>query len=214
MRFDGSEEQSFDEDDIFYLGMLTHFNWPVNNNTAAKSAELQITLDFSKPNIPDQTFTYNFDIDETSNSAGSCPDFQQSLEPCDDKITFPESYATEVIVINHVKYTLVIKGFVDAFPQGDLLNAFITEEKKNSTAYLVGQLSSTLVPVPAISIEKETNNLDITSEENAPTLFVGDTVTWKYVVQNTGTADLHDIFVTDKDIARNEDIIIKYAERR
>ncbi len=52
------------------------------------------------------------------------------------------------------------------------------------------------VPVPAIDIEKATNGQDA-DEPTGPILYVGDTVTWTYVVTNTGNVDLTDVAVTD-----------------
>ena len=49
---------------------------------------------------------------------------------------------------------------------------------------------------PAIDIEKATNGHDADSP-TGPIVGVGDTVTWTYVVTNTGNVDLTDIVVTD-----------------
>ncbi len=49
---------------------------------------------------------------------------------------------------------------------------------------------------PAIDIEKSTNGEDADTP-TGPVLAVGDTVTWEYVVTNTGNVPLTDIVVTD-----------------
>lgn len=200
LRFDSVGIQTFNENTKFLLGTLTHKNYPINN--AANGATLQIKLSFSEPAIGDKTFSYYFGIEETPNS-GNCPSWQKSSTDCDDKITFPNSYGSEVITINDIQYTLVIDGFVNSYTcgsVGSVLNYFITEERKDNAAYLVGHLSSQLIPAPAISIVKKTNNIDVTSEENAPELNVGDEVTWQYIVQNTGNVDLSNISVVDNKI--------------
>ncbi len=200
LRFDSVGTQTFNENTKFLLGTLTHKNWPINN--AANGATLQIKLSFSEPAIPDKTFSYNFDIDETTNTFGTCPSWQQTSTPCDDKITFPNSYGSEVITINDIQYTLVIDGFVNSYSCesiGNVLNYFITEEQKDNSAYLVGHLSSVLVEKPEIRLTKKTNGQDI-SAAPGENLSVGDTVTWEYVVQNSGNVTLTNISLTDSDL--------------
>lgn len=201
LKFTNSGEQSFGEGETFYLGMLTHMNWGTYSG-AATSARLQITLDFSRPDIANQVLTYNFTIEETSNSGtvAQClasNGYQLSDTPCDDKVTFPNSYGTQVFTIDDVQYTLVIDGFVTEYPSGSALSAFITEEQKNNNAFLIGHLSSVLVERPQILITKKTNGLDISSAANAQNLYVGDPVTWQYIVQNSGNTTLTNITVTD-----------------
>lgn len=198
LRFDGSGEQSFDENQTFYLGMLTHLNWPIYN--AATGAKLKITLTFSKPGIaPNPEFSYDFNIEETPNTAGNCPSFQKTLTPCDDKITFPNSYGTQTFTINDKIYTLKIDGFVDNFPGGSPVSEFITEERKDNSAFLVGHLSSILVEKPEITITKKTNN-EIAQTAPGPNINSGDPVTWDYIVQNTGKVILNNILVNDDKI--------------
>ncbi|NLZ24734.1 DUF11 domain-containing protein, partial [Candidatus Dojkabacteria bacterium] len=205
LRFTNSGLQSFDTGDSIYLGMLTHLNFPITAGTAANRATLQLTLNFNRPNIGEDnkvTFNYNFDIEETSNSSmSSCKPYQWSLTPCDDRITFPTSYGDTYFFIGDTKYTLVIDGFKEFYPGGNTVTQFVTEENKESTAILVGRLSHTLVERPAVSIEKFVNNILVEKEEDAPTLYVGDSVEWKYVVQNIGNVDLTNITVTDNKVS-------------
>lgn len=200
LRFTDSTQQSFDTGETFYLGMLTHMNWPTFSGTAASGATLQIALDFDRPDIADVILPYDFDIEETPNSAGSCKAYQQTLTPCDDKVTFPNSYGTQVFTIGDIQYTLVIDGFVDAYPSGNPVSAFITEEQKENSAFLVGHLSSVLVERPDIRITKKTNDQDISSAPGED-LTVGDPVTWQYVIQNSGNVELTNITVTDNPAA-------------
>lgn len=196
LRFDGTGVQTFDEGTSFLLGALTHMNWPVYGGTAANGATLQITLTFTKPGItPNPTFTYDFLINETSNSF-PCDPWQISGTPCDDMITFPNSYGQQTFTIGDKLYTLKIDGFVNSFPSGSPVSQFITEEYKNNSAYLVGHLSSVLVEKPDITIVKSTNGDDAQTVPG-PNLYVGDSVNWTYMVQNTGNVTLNNILVSD-----------------
>ena len=199
LRFTNSGAQSFDTGENFYLGMLTHMNWPTYSGTAADGAKLEITLNFDKPDIPNVVLDYDFEIDETLNSAGSCPIFQQSLTPCDDNVTFPNSYGNTVFTIGDIQYTLVIDGFVDSYPTGTPVEEFITEEQKDNSAFLVGYLSSVLVERPDIRLTKKTNNIDVTGAPG-PNLYIGDAVEWQYIVQNSGNVVLENITLEDSDL--------------
>ena len=193
LRFDGAGDQSFNEGDTFYLGALTHLNWPIQN--PANGATLQITLDFNRPNIVNQTFSYNFNIDETVNN-GSCP-YGGSGQNCNDKITFPISFGQTSFQIGDKLYTLRINGFVNSYPSGTLVSQFITEEQRNNTAYLVGTLSSVLVAAPQISLVQKSVNGDDADSTPGQNLYVGDTATFTYVVQNTGNVTMTNIVVHD-----------------
>lgn len=196
LRFTNSGNQSFKTGDTFYLGMLTHMNWPTQSGTAANGAKLQITLNFDRPNIPDVVLNYNFAIEETPNTSGSCKVYQRTLTPCDDKVTFPNPYAEETFTIGDTLYTLVIKGFVDDYPKGNPVDAFVTEEQKDNSAFLVGYLSSILVEKPEIRLTKKTNDKDISSAPGDE-LYVGDMVTWKYIIQNSGNVELTNVTISD-----------------
>ncbi|MEA3511605.1 MAG: hypothetical protein U9R51_09240, partial [Actinomycetota bacterium] len=68
--------------------------------------------------------------------------------------------------------------------------------------------------VPAIDIEKATNGQDA-DEPTGPIVTVGDTVTWTYVVTNTGNVDLTDVVVTDDilgDICEIGDLAVGASE--
>jgi uncharacterized repeat protein (TIGR01451 family) len=199
LRFTNSGNQSFDTGATFYLGMLTHMNWGTYSGTAANGATLQITLNFDRPDIPNVVLDYDFTIEETLNTSGICKIYQRTLTPCDDKVFFPNSYGTTVFTIGDIQYTLVIDGFVDAYPDGNPVDAFITEEQKENSAFLVGHLSSVLVQKPEIRLTKKTNGQDI-SAAPGENLYVGDTVTWEYIVQNSGNVTLTNINLTDSDL--------------
>lgn len=57
-----------------------------------------------------------------------------------------------------------------------------------------------VTPEPRVDIEKSTNGQDADTG-TGPLVPVGDTVTWTYVVTNTGATELHDLTVTDDKVA-------------
>lgn len=198
LKYTNAGIQTFDEGQKFLLGQLTHMNWPVTGSTAT-AATLQLTLDFNTPNITDPVLTYNFSINETSNSysLSYCPPFQQSGTPCDDQITFPNAYGSQTFTIGDVMYTLVIDGFMNSYPTGTPVTQFITEESKNNEAYLIGHLSSILVGHPQITlVEKAVNGEDA---DTAPGILlgIGETANFTYIVQNTGNVTMSNVTVTD-----------------
>jgi hypothetical protein len=198
LKFTNSGIQTFNEGNPFYLGMLTHFNWGTISGTAANGATLKITLTFSKPGgVSPQEFSYDFDIEETSNSAGSCKTYQQSSTPCDDKITFPNSYGSTSFQIGSKLYTLRIDGFVNAFPSGTAVSSFITEEQKDNSAFLIGSLSSVLVAEPQISLVQKSVNGDDADTAPGVEVTVGDIVNFTYDIQNTGNVTMTGIVVHD-----------------
>lgn len=203
LKFNGVDTQSFNPNEKFLIGDLTHFNWATYAGTSAEGATLKITLNFSNPSItPSPTFSYNFNIEETKNTSGlgGCKyygtDNQVSDTPCDDIITFPNAYGDKEFTIGDIKYTLKIDGFQNAYPVGSLVSKFVTEEEKDNKAYLVGHLSSVLVERPAISIVKKVNGEDANT---APGIYIGqgETANFTYIVQNTGNVQLTNIKVTD-----------------
>ena len=205
LKFDGTGVQNFDadtNDGRFLIGELTHMNWPISG-TAANSATLKVTLNFSNPAItPSPTFTFDFDINETTNTTwlsqcvGYGTDEQISNTPCDDVITFLSPYSQDVFTIGDTEYTLKIDGFQSDYPEGDPVSKFVTEERKDNTAYLIGHLSSILIEEPQIKITKKVNDEDA---NEAPGVYVdkGSTVEFKYIVQNSGNVKLSGISVTD-----------------
>ncbi|MBP9019510.1 MAG: THxN family PEP-CTERM protein, partial [Bacteroidales bacterium] len=206
-RFDGvTTPQTFNFDEPFLIGTFKHYNWPVTG-TFITWTDLKVTLHFSDPSVtPDPTFTFRFNFDETTNSCSPnypscCPYGDSTGNGCDDKITLPQSYGEQSFRIDDKLYTLKIQGFVSSWPGGTLVSGLITGEEKTNTAFLVGILSSVLVPEPAISIIKETSADNTTwydaNEEPGPYIPVGNTVYWHYIVQNTGNVSLSNITVTD-----------------
>lgn len=130
----------------FILGTLTHYNHPVSS--AIIWADLKITLDLPT----DKDFTFRVQIDETPNLSSGCTSgFQITTTPCDDKITFPNSISDQIITVGGIDYTLIIDGFRRTVG-GPTLNSFVTEERKDNAAFLVGHF----VPIGHIVVDKVT----------------------------------------------------------
>lgn len=137
-RFDGLAPLIFDFDEVINLGNFYHYNFPVYN--AASGAELQIALTFSDPAGLNDTFTFNFDINETSNN------YSPETNPLNnDIITFPTSYPTETFNIGGIDYTLQLIGF--GSDANSIINEFSTVETQTNITYLWAKVTT---PPPAV----------------------------------------------------------------
>ncbi|MCD6541497.1 tandem-95 repeat protein, partial [Candidatus Bipolaricaulota bacterium] len=202
--FIGSDGETFEAGEEFLIGEFWHYNWPVSGDTITW-AKLKITLHFSDPPIsPDPVFTYIFEHDETSNNRPFCflCEYRPCERPCPDRVSFPDAYAEESYRIGDKLYTLVILGFKDSYPGGTTVDEFITQEQENNRAYLVGMMTSVLVPEPQIRVVEKYVSPDgdtwyEADEPPGPEIVAGTTVYWKYVIQNTGNVTLTDITVYD-----------------
>ena len=200
-RFDGTGAQTFNFDEPFLVGTFWHFNWPIYGDHITW-AKLNVTLNFTDPLVsPDPTFIFQFDHEETTNyqcSSGLCA-YTPCVGTCPDRVTFPSAYPEETFVIGDKIYTLKIIGF--EWPDGTLVDHFVTQEELDNYAFLIGTLSSVLVPKPQINITKQTSDDNATwhdaNDPPGPYILVGDTVYWRYIVQNTGNEPMTDITVTD-----------------
>jgi len=186
----------------FELGTLTHFNFPIF--VGASGATLGIDMTVTNGNTDNAMFTFSFAIDETTNSTPCGPD-QVSATPCDDIITFPGAISPQTITIDGIDYNLTLLGFGPT--SNNLINKFVTEERKSSNTKLFAQL------VPADVFEKTLVD-DVTKTDAACTtgmpigastttmctfsivysgdsLLIVDTVPaeWKFVSQ-TGTCNV------------------------
>ncbi len=184
-RFDNAPPQTFNFDQPFLIGTFWHFNWPISGSPITW-ADLKVTLHFNNPPIsPDPTFTFKFNHDETVNHH-YCTDCDYSpceVPGCPDKVTFPSAYPEETFLIGDKIYTLKIVGF--EWPDGTLVDYFITQEEKNNYAFLIGTVTALN---PGISVTK---TADPTS--GAPSTDVTFTIT----VENTGDCTLNPVMVVD-----------------
>lgn len=120
----------------FVIGELTHLNLPVWGGTAASGADLQLSMAIDGVS---QAFDYSFIIDETTNSAGTCPEFQISGTPCDDKIDFTSAFSSTTFLKDGFNYSLELLGFSSTTDGLSPVSSFITEEHKASSAFLVAR---------------------------------------------------------------------------
>ncbi len=116
----------------FEIGQLTHINNPIPSGTGISAADLTIKLTFSA----DESFSFTFGINETSNEPG--PPLS------DDIISFPSSYAPQSFDIDGEAYTLQLLGFGPN--AGSLLDEFQSPEGGSNNTLLWGRI--TPVPVP------------------------------------------------------------------
>jgi hypothetical protein len=92
----------------------------------------------------------------------------------------------KIYAVDNVDTSPTLVG--DPYP---LVNATLTTRNNDGA-----NCAAATVSAPAIDIEKSTNGIDA-DEPTGPDLIEGDTVTWEYVVENTGTVDLSNVTVTD-----------------
>jgi hypothetical protein len=135
--FNAASDITVDSDSFFVLGQLTHLNFPIWGGTGAVGADLALAMTIDGVV---QNFGYSFTIDETPNTVGTCPSFQISGVPCDDRIDFTSPFSSASFTKNDATYTLELFGFSRAIGAFSPVNSFITEELKASSAFLVGRL--------------------------------------------------------------------------
>ncbi len=129
---------TFDPEDAFMLGTLTHYNNPISGGTAASSVQLVINLDFSVPEV-NPSFTFTFNINETPNTTGD--DWLDR-----DFIYFPSSFPTETFTIGDTIYTLKLLGF--GASADNLQSQFESPENGSNSTYLWGTITTEVVPLP------------------------------------------------------------------
>jgi len=149
LRFDGTGEKTFEVDENFQVGTLTHFNNNIGFNNSADSAELEIGLLLSELG-EDKLFNFSFGIDETTNVE---PCTYPSDTPCSDKISFPSAFPEESFSFMGENYTLKLLGFGDSadnFEEG-----FISQEGGTNSTFLFAQITEdpdggggTVIPEP------------------------------------------------------------------
>lgn len=140
LRFKGVGSTSFDVDETFKVGTLTHFNNPILN--PASGANLQVDLNFSTPDI-DPSFNFKFAIDETLNVA-PCSYASPQNRPCSDRISFPVSLPSESFKFMGKNLTLELLGFGQEANNFD--SEFITKEKKKNKTFLFARITENETP--------------------------------------------------------------------
>ena len=119
--------------DAFEVGQLQHFNQPITGGSAVSSADLAVQLTFTDPASLIGTFQFTFSVNETPN-------------PAPDIISFPNSYANEIIYIGGTKYTLQLLGFGDS--PSTIVSQLVSPEGGTASTKLWGKLTSEFPSVP------------------------------------------------------------------
>lgn len=125
----------------FALGLLSHFNYPVEPGTAATDADLTVDLVFGGALTGfNPSFTFTLNINETYNSTGD-----PILDG--DIIGFGPVPPSAVFNEGNTEYTFTVLGFGDN--AGNILNEFASPEGGTNSTYLWGQLTSrSTIPAP------------------------------------------------------------------
>lgn len=141
--FEGLEpgEATLDGEE-FLLGIFTHENFTISAPSIL-GATLAVNLDFSAAGS--QTFSFNFEHNETPNGATPCA-IPNTSNPCPDGVSIPEASSTETIVIDDVTYMLMINGFQQ---NGETVEQFVTQEELENSAGLFAKLVEVEVPEPS-----------------------------------------------------------------
>ncbi len=96
--------------------------------------------------------------------------------------------------------TVIASGSITTDPNGTVCFFAYTIQKDDCGEYLVQLGTASQVfkvyQVPAIDLIKYTNNQDANGEDCVEVM-AGSTVTWKYVITNTGSAPLNNLTLTD-----------------
>jgi hypothetical protein len=131
---------------VFQLGTLTHYNEPINGGTAASSVQLNLATAIAGGTPSTQTFSYQFLIDETPNTA---PCAYPSTTPCADKITFANLTTASAFTIGGVPYTIMLLGF-SSNGGTTITDSFISQEGGSNSIGLYAMITTpTPVPEPA-----------------------------------------------------------------
>ncbi|BAY97751.1 hypothetical protein NIES37_16960 [Tolypothrix tenuis PCC 7101] len=136
--FQGTSNLTFDLNQVFQIGTLTHYNNAIASGATSK-VDLGLKLDFSDLSVASQTFNFSFNIDETLNS-GVCA-YGSNSQGCSDKITFSTPKNVNTFTIAGVDYTLQLVGF-STTANGTPVTSLISQEGKNNSAYLYAKIAA------------------------------------------------------------------------
>ncbi len=129
------------------LGTLQHYNNPISGGTAASSVQLNLLTNVQSATPVNQTFAYNFLIDETPN-AFPCA-YPSGNNPCADRITFQNLDTTSAFTVGGEAYTVMLSGF-STDGGATFSNNFISQEGSTNQAGLYAVITApSAVPEPA-----------------------------------------------------------------
>jgi hypothetical protein len=119
----------------FLLGNLQHYNNPIGGGSAPSSVNLNLLTNIASAIPTNQTFSFEFLIDETPNSP---PCAYPSTTPCADKISFINLDTTSSFLLNSQLYTLELLGF-STDGGTTISNSFISQEGSTNLAGLYAE---------------------------------------------------------------------------
>ncbi|AOY89639.1 hypothetical protein BKP64_16485 [Marinobacter salinus] len=139
-RFDGNAPvNNLDINDIFTVGDITHFNYPIGSGSGITQAQLNISVNLDidgNPATNGGPFTFTFLHNETPNTGGgNC---------CNDIVNFQNLVTSDTFVIDGTLYTMELIGFLQ---NGNPTTSFSTIEGQANTAQLRARFTAA-VPEP------------------------------------------------------------------
>jgi len=140
--FAGVSDLNLDVGQVFSVGELTHFNQTIFlNGKIATDASLSLNLDFSDTGIGNQTFDFDFSIDETYNGAETCTYYTEANKGCSDRIAWDFSIDQKnAFEYDGEQYTLELVGFSEQVAASSIVNDFISQEQSDNSANLFARL--------------------------------------------------------------------------
>lgn len=146
-------------DSPFYLGKFTHYNNPIYADNALSSVDLTVSVPIqctAEEGGGTTTFTFsaNFELDETSNTAGTC--VYPGSTVCPDRVLITQPQASSFYCGTQV-YTVNILGFqpgasCDQIYTGTTASVFYTEEQQDNQACLWAEIDA---PSADVSLTKQ-----------------------------------------------------------
>ncbi len=125
----------------FALGSLTYDNASILATQSVSSVAFDLKISIA--NLGERVFSYNINIDETTNTAGcnvsDCADIV-SINPVTEQ---DRLFST---LIGNTRYSFEFLGFDSLGNQNSF--QFITAENNHSSAQLFGRLTATTIPLP------------------------------------------------------------------
>jgi hypothetical protein len=128
----------------FLLGTLEYHNGRIQTASGATGVDLEITLTFTIPAVPDQTFVFGLVLVNTPNV--SDPDAAA------DYVFLPSSFSSTTFMFGGTEYTLEVLGFQNVIGDGFLASSgteFHVREDLGASAELWGRVTADIPePIP------------------------------------------------------------------
>lgn len=187
--FDGADSVTFTPGEPFLLGQFTHYNESiVNPLVPMQLVDLTIDLQTESPAL-DAQMSFTMRLDETVND-GACPYGATNSTLCDDRVDFVNNTPSQTVVVDGVRYTLNILGFIPGTMDScqydaNIVDYFITGEMMRNDACVFAEFT---VPAPAIAIEKSPDLQQV---------YIADYAEFTITVTNTGNVGFNQAVVAD-----------------